>query len=79
MRIKGGRVGLMDCTPLGQNIHRRRFPEKQQHLRYRDLGCVKNSGITAHTPRANTAETSGRNARPALPCHVKRSSYLTIM
>jgi len=29
----------------------------------------KNSGITAHTPRANTAETSGRNGapRPSLP------------
>ena len=41
--------------------------KKQQHLRSRDPGCLKKTGISAHTPRANTAETSGRNARPALP------------
>ena len=39
----------------------------------------KNSGITAHTPRANSAETSGRNAVPALPCHVKRSDHRAVI
>ena len=59
-------------TPFGQNIHRRRFPEKQQHLRCRDLGYAKNSGISARMPRANTTEPSGHNGapmkHPALPC-----------
>jgi len=51
-------------APYVQNIHRRRFPEKQQHPLCRNLGCVKHSGITARMPRTNTAETSGHTALP---------------
>jgi hypothetical protein len=52
-------------NPNVQNIHRRQFPKKQQYPRYRDPSCVKKQrNYCAH---ANTAETSGHNALPALP------------
>ena len=41
-------------------MHRRRFPKKQQHPRCRNLGYVKNSGISVRMPRANTAEKIGQ-------------------
>ena len=40
---------------------------------------LKKSEISAHKPSANTAETSGRNAVPALPCHFRRSSCLAMI
>ena len=77
------RQSTIGTTPFGQNIHRRRFPEKQQHLRCRDLGYAKNSGISARMPRANTTEPSGHNGAPmkhtALPRHVKRSGRLAVI
>ena len=38
--------------PYSQNIHRRRFPEKQQHPLCRNLGCVKKQrNFCAHATR----------------------------
>jgi len=67
---------LTNNSQLGQNIHPRRFPQKQQHLRRRDLGCVKKpQDFCAHatrqirrnewaqyTPRSAATKRSGRLA-----------------
>ena len=57
--------------PYDQNIHRHRFPKKQQHPRCRELGRIKKVEFL----RARHAPTPPKRAGAmlALPCHVKRS------
>ena len=54
--LEHGRISRRDFTSYGQNIHRRRFPKKQQHLRRLVLGSgpsrpTKNWTIDAGSAR----------------------------
>ena len=76
------RTEKLFATPLGQNTHRRRFSEKQQHLSCRDLSCgpswpTKNWKNDAGRAHANTAETSGHNGAPMKhPAPLRRNAQL---